>query len=203
MLIKNLTIRENRNFINGIPLAHFIWDHYNPVNKWKKGYFIHHKDEDTLNDHISNLKLVTPAEHNKIHSTGRVVSVETRNKLSKINKGKIISDWQKQQISEYMKNRKISFETRKKMSNTLKEKYKTKLNPFYGKHHSEESKQKISVANKGNKYCLGRISPFKGKHHSEETKIKMSKKIFTEEYKRKISLGCKEAWKRRKEEINK
>ena len=40
-------------------------------------------------------------------------------------------------------------------------------NHFFGKHHSEESKKKMSEANKGNKYRLG-------KKHSEETKRKIS-----------------------------
>jgi len=40
-------------------------------------------------------------------------------------------------------------------------------NPFYGKHHTEETKKIISKVNKGNTYTLG-------KHHSEETKRNMS-----------------------------
>ena len=40
-------------------------------------------------------------------------------------------------------------------------------NPMYNRHHSEESKQKISNAKK----C--KESSFKGKHHSEETKQKL------------------------------
>ena len=49
--------------------------------------------------------------------------------------------------------------------------------PMYGKSHSEESKNKISLANKGiNSYWLG-------KHHSEESKNKISlnnKKFYSE-----------------------
>lgn len=41
-------------------------------------------------------------------------------------------------------------------------------NPMYGKHHSEETKKKISEKNKG------KTSSMLGKHHSEETKKKMS-----------------------------
>lgn len=40
-------------------------------------------------------------------------------------------------------------------------------NPFYGKHHSEETCKKLSERMKGNKIFLGR-------HHSEEAKQKMS-----------------------------
>lgn len=44
-------------------------------------------------------------------------------------------------------------------------------NPFYGKHHTEETKQKMSE----NHYdYYGENNPFYGKHHSEESKRKMS-----------------------------
>src|ERR1035437_4483818 len=58
----------------------------------------------------------------------------------------------------------VSDECKKKISNTLKEYYKThkpfnamkgirgKLHPFYGKHHTNAAKEKLSVARKGKKY---------------------------------------------------
>ena len=46
--------------------------------------------------------------------------------------------------------------------------WKDKTNPMYGKHHSAESKKKLSEAAKG------RPGPNKGKQFSEETKKKMS-----------------------------
>jgi len=45
-------------------------------------------------------------------------------------------------------------------------------NPFYGKHHSEETKQKISENRKG-KAC-GKNHPFYGKHWTEEEKTQIS-----------------------------
>lgn len=45
-------------------------------------------------------------------------------------------------------------------------------NPFYGKHHSEETKQKISQNRKGK--LAGADHPFYGQHHSEATKQKIS-----------------------------
>ena len=59
----------------------------------------------------------------------------------------------------------------RKQSETKKGKYNGENHPFYGKHHSEETKQKMSKAKKG-KY--GENNPMYGKHHSEETKQKMS-----------------------------
>lgn len=59
-------------------------------------------------------------------------------------------------------------------------------NPFYHKHHSEESRKKMSENNA--LYMLG-------KHHSEETKAKISKgnlgKVVSEETKHKLSENAK------------
>lgn len=62
----------------------------------------------------------------------------------------------------------MSEETKQKISKTLKGKPKEKP-PWEGKHHSLETKNKLSNLRKGNK------NPMYGKHLSEETKIKMSK----------------------------
>ena len=45
-------------------------------------------------------------------------------------------------------------------------------NPFYGKHHTEETKKKISESRKGKR--AGVDHPFYGKHHSQESLNKMS-----------------------------
>ena len=58
--------------------------------------------------------------------------------------------------------KKLSEETKQKMS----EAKKGEKHPFYGQHHSEETKRKMSEAAKGNKNMLG-------KHHTEETKRKI------------------------------
>lgn len=68
--------------------------------------------------------------------------------------------------------------------------------PMYGKHHSDETKIKMSFANKGKK------GTFCGKHHSDESKRKMSEankgenapwygKHFSDEHKHKISEQSK------------
>ena len=48
-----------------------------------------------------------------------------------------------------------------------------KGNPFYGKHHTEETKRKISESRKGK--CIGEEHPMYGKHHSKENLEKISK----------------------------
>jgi len=52
--------------------AQFVWNTYNPNDKiieWD-GNVIHHKDEDRLNDDITNLIKITRGEHYKIHHSG-------------------------------------------------------------------------------------------------------------------------------------
>ena len=49
-----------------------------------------------------------------------------------------------------------------------------KANHFYGKHHTEETKMKISESKKNKN--IGEQNPFFGKKHSEETKKKIAQK---------------------------
>lgn len=74
-------------------------------------------------------------------------------------------------------------DARKTLSKALKEKYKDPTqHPCYGTHLNEERKAIISQANKGNKYCLGRVLSQETKdkignanrNPSAETRMKMS-----------------------------
>lgn len=103
-------------------------------------------------DHCLNVSL-----GNKYGNIGFKHSEESRKKLSESCKGRVITK-----------------ETRKKLSQANS----GENNPFYGKHHSEETKQKIIKAHKGthhsdeSKRKIG--IAHKGKFHSEESKRKMS-----------------------------
>ena len=114
----------------------------------------------------------------------------------------VFTDEIRQKISESNKGRIVSSETRKKMSDLRQGTCKGEENPFFGKHHTEETKEKNRQAHVGKKLSeetrqkmKGRASSFLGKQHSEETKAKMretrKRQVFSQETKRKISESLK------------
>ena len=64
-------------------------------------------------------------------------------------------------------------EHKKHQSEIIKKKYENgeMVSPFKGKHHTEETKKKLSESKIG-KY-IGKNNPFYGKHHTDETREKM------------------------------
>jgi hypothetical protein len=116
--------------------------------------------------------------------SGMVHSEETRDKISKANKGKYHSEETKRKMSEVNKGennpsygkkgknsplygRKHTKETRRKQS----EKMKGENNPNYGKSPSEETRKKLSKSREGENNHMY------GKSHSEETRRKQSEKM--------------------------
>ena len=77
-------------------------------------------------------------EHMSLHRKGKLMSEESKKKLSEAKKGKHHSEEHKKKISESQKGKKRSEETKKKISEARK-----------GKKRSEETKKKISGAHKG------------------------------------------------------
>jgi len=113
--------------------------------------------------------------------SGRILSQESRIKMSESGKVKIFSEEHRRKISEGNKNKIVSEETRRNLSKALK-----------GKTRSEETRRKLSDANRGENH------PMYNKTHSEEAKRKISVsnkgennpnygKIFSEEHRRKLS----------------
>lgn len=74
---------------------------------------------------------------------------------------------------KYLKGKPISEEHRKKCSNALS----GKNNPMYGKHHSKDTRNKISNYHIKNKISKGKNNPMFGRHHTEKTKQIISKKL--------------------------
>ena len=94
-------------------------------------------------------------------------SEETKRRMSKARKGIPLSEEHKAKLSKAKLGKKrppFTDETRRKMSENQK-----------GKKHSEEVKRKMSIAKKG-KY-VGEKNPFYGKHHTEETKNKIRQSL--------------------------
>lgn len=58
---------------------------YGPI---PKGYHVHHKDENKLNNCIMNLQILPKKQHHSQHSMGYVHTVENRKKMSDLKKGK-------------------------------------------------------------------------------------------------------------------
>tara|TARA_Y100001938_G_scaffold131676_1_gene189067 strand:- start:1629 stop:2450 length:822 start_codon:yes stop_codon:yes gene_type:complete len=110
---------------------------------------------------------------------------ETKEKLAKSQRGKIVSEETRQKRSEAMKGKNdwCSGED----------------NPFYGKKHTEESRRKMSEFKKNNpipQWHRDKITnSLKGRKHSEESKKKMSEaqkgRVFSEESKRRMSESSK------------
>lgn len=63
-------INNGRRYYKSVIFAHIVWNYYHPEDPWEKGYVIHHKDENPLNDDISNLQKMTKSNHISFHSSG-------------------------------------------------------------------------------------------------------------------------------------
>jgi hypothetical protein len=102
---------------------------------------------------------------------GKTHSKETKALLSKMSKGRSISQEQRKKISDAQKGEKAFWygkkhpeETKQKMSESLRKTYLSgnhnwgghfgEENNFYGEHHTEEVRKKLSEINKGTTHCL-------------------------------------------------
>lgn len=81
----------------------------------------------------------------------------------------------------------VSEETKEKW----RKKLSGKNNPMYGKHMSEENKKRMSERNKGKNNPMYGKSAMLGKHHTEETKEKLRKKMNSIEVHKKLSEASK------------
>ena len=67
-------------------LHRVIWEeHYGSI---PKGYIVHHKDGNKLNNSIDNLELLTNEEHTSLHKMGFRHTIEARQKISDARSGR-------------------------------------------------------------------------------------------------------------------
>lgn len=82
------------------------------------------------------------------------------------------SDETKQKIGKANSKALLGHKHSQEQNQLMSKKFSGKNNPFYGKHHNEETKLKISLSRKGK--CCGTEHPLYGKHHTSEELKKMS-----------------------------
>ena len=68
---------------------------------YKRGFDIHHIDENKMNNSLSNLVYLTKSEHTKIHHKCKTLSDETKQKMSEAHKN--MSEETKRKLSESVK----------------------------------------------------------------------------------------------------
>jgi len=124
-----------------------------PWNKGKTGIFTGTKNPFYGKHH---------SEETKRFLSERVISKETKKKMSVAKKGKKLSIEHSRKIVLGNTGKKRTEEFKKKSSKRMM----GERNHWRGKHHSEEAKKKLSELNKGEK------NAFFGKTHSEEWKIR-------------------------------
>ena len=106
---------------------------------------------------IEQIECVAPKGYNLTQGgEGGIPSDESRQKMSKSQKGRTFSDEHKRKLSEAGKGKKHTNKSKRKMSESKKGKtysdeHKRKISESKkGKKHTDEHKRKISEANKGN-----------------------------------------------------
>lgn len=133
------------------------------------------------NDNKENLINLYAKEHFIAH---QLLARENPNEIKLIQAYNIMAFTRNKNQIRYELSPEEYEEARKMISKAMSEKYKDpSQHPCYGTHISEKRKEIISKANKGNKYCVGRVLSQETKNKignanrnpSQETRNKMSK----------------------------
>ena len=114
-----INIINDRKYVGTKSLYHLVWNLF--VGPVPEGYIIHHIDHNPLNDSLDNLKLMTRSEHISHHMKDKIVSEETKQKISIGNIGKHNpSDETRKRMSESHKGKNLSEERKQNISDSLK-----------------------------------------------------------------------------------
>ncbi len=72
--------------------SHFVWWKWR-AQRVRRGQVLHHKDDNKLHDVISNLQLMTRADHAALHSTGKIWLEESKAKASESALKRCTPEW--------------------------------------------------------------------------------------------------------------
>lgn len=133
--------KDGYYYISSIKRCYLIWNLYNSNDLIlpNSGCCIHHINEIRRDDRIENLRKLTRGVYMSLHHTGEKSTWF----------GKHHTEKTKQKIGTFHRNKKVTKETRKRISDSRKGKYDGKNHPMFGKRHSELSKERMSISNKG------------------------------------------------------
>ena len=158
-----------------------VMETYDPIDN-PHLYEAHHENEVKTDNRLENLKWELKPDHIREHHKGKVLSEETKRKISEAKKSKGLSEEHKRKLLEANRGKVVSEETRRKIGEHHK-----------GKVLSDETRRKISEAKKGVR-------------RSDETRRKIGEgnkgKVISEETRRKISESMKRKHNQNKKLIN-
>lgn len=151
-----------------------LWEFINN-KKQPKGFHIHHKDRNKLNDNIENLELISAEEHKKIHDISG-----DKNPMRRFPEKNIFNnkEWQKEIRLKYHIGKKRSEKTCKniskaKISQHVISIFKNKtFEEIYGEEKAKEFKNKLSISRLGKTPWNKGLSKIKSKYYNHKiTKI--------------------------------
>jgi hypothetical protein len=107
-----IRLKGGRKFIVTTPIYKLVWEAFNgPV---PKGYCVHHKDHNKLNDRLDNLELMTKSEHMRHHFSGIKFDEDRRKRMSKQRIGRNLPEETKKKISNSLMGHEVKESTKEK-----------------------------------------------------------------------------------------
>jgi len=165
--------------------AHWFWEVHNGIIP--DGYRVSYKDGNYLNIDPSNLILISPQEYGATMSEiqrGKVISEETKKKMSEARQGMTLSASHKENIGKATKKRweEGAFDTPE-----IREAYSKQGKATIGSKRTGEQRKKMSEVKKGRSLSVNAYSP----EAVEKRRQKLLGRTNTEESNRKRSVAQK------------